>query len=197
MKCFKMFFKQHLAYKIALYTQHNLFQNLHVPLILCDGGINPFLFQLSKDNPMRSDYARKYEELVNEMAIDVRQEKNMASQAVLPVSAPLKETLPLNRLSDRPFYFYVFLVLFCIRHCYSFSNASQSKVRDTVPSFLSEIRTPFIIFAVFIVIFSAVTFPKKRETKFCFCSVERNPAPKCGQGRAHAQIKGFSAGTKP
>lgn len=53
-------------------------------------------FYLSKDNPMRSDYARKYEELVNEMAIDVRQEKNMASQAVLPVSAPLKETLPLN-----------------------------------------------------------------------------------------------------
>ncbi|MEZ3426567.1 MAG: NERD domain-containing protein [Lachnospiraceae bacterium] len=49
-------------------------------------------FYLLKDNPMRSDYARKYEELVRETAAHVQKEKNVVSQSVPAVPVLVKET---------------------------------------------------------------------------------------------------------
>lgn len=53
-------------------------------------------FYLSKDNPVRSDYARKYEELAREAAMYVQKEKSIVSQPISTVPVLGKAVPPLN-----------------------------------------------------------------------------------------------------
>ena len=53
-------------------------------------------FYLSKDNPMRSDYARKYEEMAGEAAMSMQMEEKVIRQQVPVPTVPAKEPVPLN-----------------------------------------------------------------------------------------------------
>lgn len=53
-------------------------------------------FYLSKDNPVRSDYARKYEELAREAAMYVQKEKSIVSQPISTVFVLSKAVPSLN-----------------------------------------------------------------------------------------------------
>lgn len=53
-------------------------------------------FYLSKDNPLRSDYARKYEEMADEAAMSMQMEKKVIRQSVSAASIPAKEAFPSN-----------------------------------------------------------------------------------------------------
>lgn len=49
-------------------------------------------FYLSKDNPSRSDYARKYEEMADEAAMSTQMEEKVIRQSVPTAPIPVKET---------------------------------------------------------------------------------------------------------
>lgn len=51
-------------------------------------------FYLSKDNPMRSDYARKYEEMADEAAMSAQMEEKVIRQRVPAAPVSVKETVP-------------------------------------------------------------------------------------------------------
>lgn len=49
-------------------------------------------FYLSQDNPLRSDYARKYEEMADEAAMSTQMEEKVIRQSVPAAPIPVKET---------------------------------------------------------------------------------------------------------
>lgn len=53
-------------------------------------------FYLSKDNPSRSDYVRKYEEMADEAAMSTQMEEKVIRQSVSAASIPAKEAFPSN-----------------------------------------------------------------------------------------------------
>ena len=57
-------------------------------------------FYLSKDNPSRSDYVRKYEEMADEAAMSMQMEEKVIRQSVSAASIPAKEAFPSNDVRE-------------------------------------------------------------------------------------------------